>query len=100
MRATRRMIFGAILCMVIGVAGCGSMGSSSGTNFLYKDITVAGGSTMAGEGHTVLYKGSPLALSGTGIRVGDPLREATSDTGGPVAGHDHRHKGQGQGQDH
>ena len=30
---------------------------------------------MAGEGHTVLFKGSPLALSGTGIKVGDPLRE-------------------------
>ena len=73
MRAARRIIFGATLCMAIGLAGCASTGSSS---FLYKDITVAGGSTMAGEGHTVLYKGSPLALSGTGIKVGDPLREA------------------------
>jgi thiol peroxidase len=69
------MIIGAALCMTLGLTGCGSMGSSSGSNFSYKNMTVAGGSTVAGEGHTVLYKGSPLALSGTGIKVGDPLRE-------------------------
>lgn len=77
MSAALRLIIGATVCMTLGLTGCGSTGSSSGTSFLYKDLTVAGGSTMAGEGHTVLYKGSPLALSGTGIRVGDPLREAT-----------------------
>jgi thiol peroxidase len=69
------MIIGAALCMTLGLTGCGSIGSSSGSNFSYKNMTVAGGSTVAGEGHTVLYKGSPLALSGTGIKVGDPLRE-------------------------
>jgi thiol peroxidase len=61
--------------MTLGLTGCGSTGSSSGTSFLYKNFTVADGSTMAGEGHTVLFKGNPLALSGTGIKVGDPLRE-------------------------
>jgi thiol peroxidase len=76
MRAAHRTIIGATLCMALGLTGCGSMGSSTGGNFLYKDLTVAGGSTMAGEGHTVLYKGNPLALSGTGIKVGDSLREA------------------------
>jgi len=70
------MIVGATVCMAIGLAGCGSTGSSSGTSFLYKNLTIAGGSTMAGEGHTVLYKGRPLALSGNGIKVGDLLREA------------------------
>jgi len=75
MRTAHRMIIGAALCMTLGLTGCGSMGSSSGSNFSYKNMTVAGGSTVAGEGHTVLYKGSPLALSGTGIKVGDPLRE-------------------------
>ena len=75
MRATHRMIIGTTLCMTLGLTGCGSMGSSTGSSFLYKNITVADGSTVAGEGHTVLYNGSPLALSGTGIRVGDPLRE-------------------------
>jgi thiol peroxidase len=75
MRTAHRMIIGTALSMVLGLTGCGSMGSSTGASFLYKNITVADGSTMAGEGHTVLYKGSPLSLSGTGIKVGDPLRE-------------------------
>ena len=77
MRAAHRMIIGATVCMAIGLAGCASTGSSSGSNFSYKNITVADGSTVAGEGHTVLYKGAPLALSGTAIKVGDPLREVT-----------------------
>lgn len=75
MKAAHGMIVGVTVCMTLGFTGCGSTGSSSGTSFLYKNLTIAGGSTMAGEGHTVLFKGSPLALSGTGIRVGDPLRE-------------------------
>ncbi len=74
MRAAHRRIVGTALCMTLGLTGCGS---SSGTSFLYKNLTVAEGSTMAGEGHTVLFKGSPLILSGTGITVGDPLREVT-----------------------
>ncbi len=52
--------------------GCGSMGISG---FLYKNLPVADGSAVAGDGHTVLFKGSPLALSGTGIKVGDHLRD-------------------------
>jgi thiol peroxidase len=66
------MVLGSALCMTLGFTGCESTG---GTNFLYKNLTIANGSTKAGEGHTVLFKGSPLALSGTGIKVGDPLRE-------------------------
>ena len=81
MRAAHRMIIGATLCMALGLAGCASTGSSTGANFSYKNITVADGSTMAGEGHTVLFKGSPLSLSGTGIKVGDPLREANLTQG-------------------
>lgn len=74
MRAGYRTIFGAALCMAIGLTGCASTGSS---NFLYKNYTVADGSAVAGESRTVLFKGSPLALSGNGIKVGDSLREAT-----------------------
>jgi len=74
MRAAHRMIIGATVCVTLGLTGCGSTG---GTSFLYKNLTVADGSIVAGEGHTVLYKGSPLALSGTAIKVGDPLREVT-----------------------
>jgi thiol peroxidase len=61
--------------MTIGLAGCGTMGGSTGGSFQYKSMTVADGSVIPGEGQKVLYKGSPLVLSGTGIKVGDPLRE-------------------------
>jgi thioredoxin-dependent peroxiredoxin len=75
MRAAYRTIIGTALCMTIGLTGCGSMGGSIGNKFQYKNMTVADGSVIPGEGQKVLYKGSPLVLSGTGIKVGDPLRE-------------------------
>jgi thiol peroxidase len=68
------MIVGATLSMAIGLTGCTSTGSSS---FSYKNYTVADGSAVTGEGRTILFKGSPLALSGAGIKVGDSLREVT-----------------------
>ena len=50
-------------------------GCSSGRDmFMYKNYPVADGSATAGDGHNVLFKGSPLALSGNGIKVGDQLR--------------------------
>ena|SRR5688572_19937734 len=76
MRAAYRAIIGAGLCMTVGLGGCESMGGSAGSNFKYKDMTVADGSVTPGEGEKVLYKGSPLVLSGTGIKVGDTLRDA------------------------
>jgi len=75
MRAASRTIIGSALCMTIGLAGCGSMGGSIGSSFQYKNMTVADGSAIPGEGQKVLFKGSPLVLSGNGIKVGDPLRE-------------------------
>jgi thiol peroxidase len=72
MKAVHHLIIGAALCMTLGFTGCSSTG---GTSFLYKDLTIAGSSAVAGEGQKVLYKGSPLVLSGTGIKVGDSLRE-------------------------
>jgi thiol peroxidase len=42
---------------------------------MYKNITVADGSAVAGDGNNVLYKGSPLMLAGDGIKVGDRLRD-------------------------
>jgi thiol peroxidase len=75
MRTASRTIIGAALCMAIGLAGCGTMGGSAASSFQYKNMTVADGSVTPGEGQKVLYKGSPLVLSGTGIKVGDQLRE-------------------------
>jgi thiol peroxidase len=76
MKTAYRTIVGVSLCMALGLSGCASTGSSSGANFSYKNIAVADGSAVAGEGRTVLFKGSPLILSGTGIKVGDTLRDA------------------------
>ena len=56
----------------LSLGGC--LGAGHESEFLYKNLPVAGGSVKAGEGHTVLFKGSPLALAGTGIKVGDQLR--------------------------
>ena len=56
-------VIGTALCLALGLAGCGSTGSSTGTSFLYKNYTVADGSAIAGEGHSILFKGSPLMLS-------------------------------------
>jgi thiol peroxidase len=76
MKTAYRTIVGVSLCMALGLSGCASTGSSSGANFSYKNIAVADGSAVAGEGRTDLFKGSPLMLSGTGIKVGDTLRDA------------------------
>jgi thiol peroxidase len=61
----------ALLCP-LSLAGC--MGAGHESEFLYKNITVAEGSAVAGDGHNILFKGSPLALSGNGIKVGDQIR--------------------------
>jgi thiol peroxidase len=59
----------ALLFGPLSFSGCGAQ-----HEFLYKNITVAEGSATAGDGHNVLFKGSPLSLSGNGIKVGDRLR--------------------------
>jgi thiol peroxidase len=51
------------------------MGTPASTGFLYKNISVADGSAVAGEGNNILFKGSPLGLSGTAIKTGDALRD-------------------------
>jgi thiol peroxidase len=60
--------------LTTGLTGCGSSGRLLDSGFLYKNLPVADGSVAAGEGHSVLFKGSPLMLSGTGVKVGDHLR--------------------------
>ena len=59
----------------LAVAACAGMGKSADTGFMYKNLAVADGSATAGEGHSILFKGSPLMLSGNGIKVGDQLRD-------------------------
>jgi thiol peroxidase len=40
-------------------------------------IPVNTGNAQAGDGHAVMFKGSPLPLAGAAIKVGDPLPAAT-----------------------
>jgi len=62
-----------LVCLT-GMAGCDSKGRLAETDFMYKNLPVASGSAEAGKGHTVTFKGDPLALAGPGIKVGDRLR--------------------------
>jgi len=45
-------------------------------SFTYKDFPVSKGSAEAGAGKTVAFRGSPLQLEGTPLKVGDTLRDA------------------------
>jgi thioredoxin-dependent peroxiredoxin len=72
-----------IICLA-GMAGCDGKGKSDGVggaNFMYKDLPVASGSATAGKGHTVTFKGKPLALAGSGVKVGDKLRNVNVTKG-------------------
>lgn len=73
---TRHVGFtGATLCLSLGLVGCQTLGGSSGAGFSYKNMPVADGSVVAGEGNTVLFKGNALALEGNGVKIGDMLRD-------------------------
>ncbi|MFZ3014427.1 MAG: thiol peroxidase [Nitrospira sp.] len=66
---------GTTLCLSLGLVGCQTMGGSTGAGFSYKNMPVANGTTVAGEGNKVLFKGDPLMLAGNGVKVGDALRD-------------------------
>ena len=67
-----RLLLG-FLCL--GVGGCGTWSSDGKTDFSYKNMPVADGSAVAGEGNNILFQGKPLMLTGMGIKVGDKLRD-------------------------
>src|SRR5438094_145248 len=67
MKPTHSIIFALA---TVFLTGCAS------SSFMYKDIPVSKGSAEAGTGKTVAYRGSPLKLDGTPIKVGDTLRDA------------------------
>ena len=48
-------------------------------------IPVNTGNAQAGDGHAVMFKGSPLPLTGAAIKVGDPLPAATLTGAGLAA---------------
>ena len=75
MQVAYRGGIGFALGLSLAIAGCAGMGTPANTAFLYKNISVADGSAVAGEGNNILFKGSPLGLSGTAIKAGDTLRD-------------------------
>jgi thiol peroxidase len=60
--------------LVFWLAGC-STAHLSEPDFSYKTLPVADGSAKPGDGNSVLFKGKPSMLSGTAIKVGEPLRD-------------------------
>jgi len=74
MKNASRHVFFFTIGLVM-TAGCASIGGSD-MGFSYKNLPVATGSATAGDGHTVTFKGTPLALEGDGVKVGDQLRDA------------------------
>jgi thiol peroxidase len=64
-----------VIMAVLAVTGCAGTGKSADSDFMYKNLPVADGTAQAGEGHSVLFKGTPLMLSGNGIKIGDHLRD-------------------------
>lgn len=68
---------------MIVLAGAGFLLTGCATGFVYKDMPVSKTSGTAGAGNTVTFKGSPLKLDGTAIKVGDQLRDAKL-TGGDL----------------
>jgi thiol peroxidase len=61
--------------VLIAVAGAALLATGCAA-FQYKDLPVSKSSANAGSGNTVTFKGAPLKLDGTAIKVGDTLRDA------------------------
>jgi thiol peroxidase len=70
MQIPGRHLLSAFCLVALLLTGC----TGGHDTFLYKNYTVADGSAKAGDGNNVLFKGSPLSLSGNGIKIGDHLR--------------------------
>jgi thiol peroxidase len=74
MRLSKSIPTAVVLVSLIS-AGCTMNWSAwnADTGFAYQNFPVAKTSASAGDGHTVTFKGTPLALQGSGVKVGDPI---------------------------
>jgi thiol peroxidase len=75
MRTQYSGFMSTVLCLSLGLVGCQTTGGTSGSTFTYKDMPVADGTAVAGEGNKILFKGNPLTLVGSGVKIGDALRD-------------------------
>jgi thiol peroxidase len=70
--AVRNLI---LLCAaMLLTAGCATMQGEQ--KFAYKDLPVSKSNAASGQGNTVAFRGAPMKLEGTPIRVGDTVRDA------------------------
>lgn len=74
MRAAHTILNSLAMLSLVS-AGCTMTwpGSASDTGFAYQNFPVAKTTASAGDGHTVTFKGTPMALEGRGVKVGDTL---------------------------
>ena len=70
-----KSIFSAVAMLSLVTVGCTMNWPSFGsdTGFAYQNYPVAKTTASTGNGHTVTFKGTPLALQGHGVKVGDTL---------------------------
>jgi len=71
---TRLLIVLYCFIMAGGLDGCASLSQETDSVFSYSSIPIAQGSATTGEGASIQFRGSALALSGQGIATGDSLR--------------------------
>ncbi|OYT18254.1 MAG: lipid hydroperoxide peroxidase [Nitrospira sp. UW-LDO-01] len=72
MRTGSSAVMVTVICFSLGLVGCQTTASNT---FLYKNMPVSDGTAVAGDGNKVLYKGNPLTLTGSGVKIGDVLRD-------------------------
>ncbi len=72
MRTRSLVVMVTVTCFSLGLVGCQTTASNT---FLYKNMPVSDGTAVAGEGNKVLFKGNPLTLTGSGVKIGDVLRD-------------------------
>ncbi|MBS0151801.1 MAG: thiol peroxidase [Nitrospira sp.] len=72
MRTGFSAVMVTVICFSLGLVGCQTTARNT---FLYKSMPVSNGTAVAGEGNQVLFKGTPLTLTGSGVKIGDVLRD-------------------------
>lgn len=76
-RSPRSALLWTGLAALLVCAGCAAWDKSYESGFMYRNYPIAAGTAKAGEGNSVTFKGSPMALAGgPGIAVGERLRDA------------------------
>ncbi len=65
-----------VFCLILTISSlwsCTTVGPHSEQGFSYKDIPVARETAQTGDGATILFRGTPLPLSGFEVKAGESL---------------------------